>query len=291
MSMRQLKISRSITNRESESLERYLREIGRIELLSPEKELALFPLIRKGDKAALDLLTRSNLRFVVSVAKQYQHQGLSLSDLINEGNIGLIQAAKKFDETKGFKFISYAVWWIRQCILLALTNDAQLIRIPHNKKVLGNRIHKANNTLEQTLERPATAEELAEVLNMEVEEIASRMAMPAKHVSLDTPLSDNEDSCLLDTIENKDGVHGYERTSFDGSLKTEVERVMQTLSVRQREVLCCFFGITTPYPMPLEEIALRYDLTRERVRQIKDKALLQLRNKQTFHLLQGFLGA
>jgi len=289
--MRQLKISRSITNRESESLERYLREINKIDLLSPEKELELFPLIRKGHQPSLDLLTRSNLRFVVSVAKQYQHQGLSLPDLINEGNIGLISAARKFDETKGFKFISYAVWWIRQSILQSLANDAQLIRIPHNKRVLGNQINKANAVLEQTLERSATAEELAEVLNMEVEEVSSRMSLPAKHVSLDTPLSDNEENSLLDVLENKDGIHGFEKTSFNGSLKTEIERVMQTLTSRQREVICCFFGITTQYPMSLDEIASKFDLTRERVRQIKDKALLLLRKKETFHLLQGFLGA
>ncbi|HEV7780565.1 MAG TPA: RNA polymerase sigma factor RpoD/SigA [Chitinophagaceae bacterium] len=289
--MRQLKISRSITNRESESLERYLREINRIELISAEKEMELFPLIRKGDRTALDLLTQANLRFVVSVAKQYQHQGLSLSDLINEGNIGLINAAKKFDETKGFKFISYAVWWIRQGILQALANDSQLIRIPHNKRVLGNQIHKANALLEQTLERPATAEELAEVLNMDAEEISLRMNLPARHVSLDTPLSDNEENSLLDVLENKDGVHGYEQTSFDGSLKTEVERVMQTLTARQKEILCCFFGISITYPMSLDEIASKYDLTRERVRQIKDKALMLLRKKETYHLLKGFLGA
>jgi RNA polymerase primary sigma factor len=289
--MRQLKISHSITNRESESLERYLREINRIDLLSPEKELELFPLIRRGDKAALDLLTSSNLRFVVSVAKQYQHQGLSLSDLINEGNIGLIHAAQKFDETKGFKFISYAVWWIRQCILQAVANDAQLIRIPHNKRILGNQIHKANAVLEQTLERAATAEELAEVLKMDVEDVSSRMALSGRHVSLDTPLSDNEENSLLDVLENKDGIHGFEKTAFNGSLKTEVERVMQVLTSRQREVLCCYFGITTTYPMGLDEIALKYDLTRERVRQIKDKALTLLRKKETYHLLQGFLGS
>lgn len=291
MSMRQLKISRSITNRESESLERYLREISRIELISAEQEMILFPLIRQGDKKALDLLTRSNLRFVVSVAKQYQHQGLSLSDLINEGNIGLINAAKKFDETKGFKFISYAVWWIRQSILQALANDSQLIRIPYNKRVLGNQINKANQQLEQSLERSATAEELAEVLNMDAEDVSSRLAMPARHVSLDTPLSDNEENSLLDVLENKNGVHGYEKTAFNGSLQTEVERVMQTLTHRQKEVLCCFFGLTTTYPMSLDEIANKFNLTRERVRQIKDKALTMLRKKETFHLLRSFLGS
>lgn len=290
MSMRQLKISKSITNRESESLDLYLREIGRIELLTPEQEMALFPRIRRGDQAALDLLTRSNLRFVVSVAKQYQNQGLSLSDLINEGNIGLIHAARKFDETKGFKFISYAVWWIRQMILQALAYDSQLIRIPYNKRLLNNQINKVNSQLEQTLERPATAEELAEVLNMDADEISARMTS-AKPVSLDTPLSDGEESSLLDVLENKNEVHGYEKESFNGSLKTEMDRVLQILNNRQREVLGCYFGLDTPYPMSLDEIATRFDLTRERVRQIKDKALGLLRKKETFHLLRGFLGA
>lgn len=286
-----MKISRSITNRESESLEKYLREINKLDLLTPEEELLLFPRIRKGDHTALDRLTKGNLRFVVSVAKQYQHQGLSLSDLINEGNIGLINAASKFDETKGFKFISYAVWWIRQSILQGLANDSQLIRIPYNKRVLGNQIHKANAQLEQSLERTATPEEVAELLKMEPEEIASRMAIHGKHVSLDSPLSDNEDNSLLDTLENKDGVNGYEKTSHNGSLKTEINRVLQGLSHRQREVVCLFFGISSPYPMGLDEIAEKYDLTRERVRQIKDKALMLLRKKESFHLLRSFLGA
>jgi len=291
MSMRQLKISRSITNRESESLEKYLREINKLELLSPDDEIQLFPLIRQGDRLALDRLTKANLRFVVSVAKQYQHQGLSLSDLINEGNIGLINAARKFDETKGFKFISYAVWWIRQGILQALANDSQLIRIPYNKRVLGNQIHKANTQLEQTLERSATAEEVAEVLKMDPEEIASRMAIHGRHVSLDSPLSDNEETSLLDTLENKDGINGFEKTSHNGSLKTEIDRVLQVLSHRQKEVICLFFGISSPYPMGLDEIADKYDLTRERVRQIKDKALALLRKKESYHLLKSFLGA
>lgn len=291
MSMRQLKISRSITNRESESLEKYLREINKLELLTPDEELQLFPLIRNGNRPALDRLTKANLRFVVSVAKQYQHQGLSLSDLINEGNIGLINAANKFDETKGFKFISYAVWWIRQGILQALANDAQLIRIPYNKRVLGNQIHRANAQLEQSLERTATAEEVAELLKMDPEEIASRMAIHAKHISLDSPLSENEDNSLLDTLVNKDAINGYEKTSHNGSLKTEIERVMQVLTHRQREVVCLFFGISTSYPMGLDEIAEKYSLTRERVRQIKDKALLLLRKKESYHLLRGFLGA
>ena len=289
--MRQLKISHSITNRESESLDKYLREISRIELISADEEIGLFPLIRQGDQRALDRLTKANLRFVVSVAKQYQRQGLSLPDLINEGNIGLINAAKKFDETKGFKFISYAVWWIRQSILQALATDSQLIRIPYNKRVLGNQITKATATLEQSLERTATAEELAEALNLDADDVASRLAMPGKHVSLDTPLSDGEESSLIDVLENKDGVNGYEQVSHEGSLKTEVERAMKALTIRQREILCCFFGIGTSYPMGLDEIAGKYDLTRERVRQIKDKALDLLRRKETFYLLRGFLGS
>ncbi|MEO7922907.1 MAG: RNA polymerase sigma factor RpoD/SigA [Chitinophagaceae bacterium] len=291
MSMRQLKISNSITNRESESLEKYLREINKLELLSPQEEMQLFPLIRNNDQKALDRLTKGNLRFVVSVAKQYQYQGLSLPDLINEGNIGLINAAKKFDETKGFKFISYAVWWIRQGILQALANDAQLIRIPYNKRVLGNQIHKANAQLEQTLERNATAEEVAEVLKINPEEVADRMAIHGRHVSLDTPLSSNEETSLLDTLENKEEIHGFEKTSYNGSLKTEVGRAMKTLSPRQQEILCHFFGISTGYPMGLDEIADKYHLTRERVRQIKDKAIILLRKKETYQLLKSFLGA
>jgi RNA polymerase primary sigma factor len=289
--MRQLKITHSITNRESESLDKYLREINKLEMITPEEETRLFPLIRQGDKAALDRLTKANLRFVVSVAKQYQYQGLSLADLINEGNIGLIYAAKRFDETKGFKFISYAVWWIRQNILQALAQDAQMIRLPLHKRVLGNRIQKTSAMLEQSLERPATAEELAEALQMDEDEIASRMAIPHKHVSLDTPVSEDEEGSLLDVLINPDGVNGFEKDSFSGSLKTELGRAMQLLTQRQRETICYFFGIGVDTPMCLEEIAKKYDLTVERVRQIKDKALLLLRTKTSSDLLRGFLGA
>ncbi|OSZ81664.1 RNA polymerase subunit sigma [Chitinophagaceae bacterium IBVUCB2] len=288
--MRQLKISHSITNRESDGLDKYLREIGKEQLLSADEEALLFPLARKGDRKALDRLTKANLRFVVSVAKQYQHQGLSLADLINEGNIGLITAAKNFDETKGFKFISYAVWWIRQNIQRALATDAQLIRLPYNKRVLGNQISKAKAMLEQKLERPATPEEVAEVLEINPEEVASRMAIQTRHVSLDSPLSDAEDNNLLDVLENKDGTNEYENISYLSSLKTEIERVMQSLTRRQKEVLCLFFGIKTGFAMSLEEIAEKHDLSRERVRQIKDKALSELRQKESFHILRGFLG-
>lgn len=291
MSMRQLKISKTVTNRESESLGKYLQEIGKVDLLSAEEEGRLFERIQKGDREALDRLTKANLRFVVSVAKQYQNQGLSLSDLINEGNIGLIHAAQKFDVTKGFKFISYAVWWIRQSILQALATDSNLVRIPYNKKVLGNRIQKANDVLEQSLERSASAEEVAEFLGMDSDEIANRMAIQVKHVSLDKPFSEDEDNTLMDSLETEDGVNDYEKTAHTGSFRTEIERVMQVLNKRQREVLCSFFGINTGYPMGLDEIARKYDLTRERVRQIKDKAIGLLRNKTSYYLLRGFLGS
>jgi RNA polymerase primary sigma factor len=291
MSMRQLKISKSITNRESESLGKYLQEIAKVDLLSPQEETELFSRIRMGDQEALHHLTRANLRFVVSVAKQYQNQGLSLPDLINEGNIGLIHAAKRFDETKGFKFISYAVWWIRQNILQSLANDSQLIRLPYNKKVLGSRIQKANDVLEQTLERHASAEELSEYLGIELDEIESRMSIDMRHVSLDKPSSDDDDTTLAEVLRTPEGVNGYEKVSERGSFKTELERVMQqTLTKRQKDVLCSFFGLHSGYPMGLDDIARQYDLTRERVRQIKDKALLQLRTKASFSLLKSFLG-
>ena len=289
--MRQLKISKSITNRESESLARYLQEIGKLDLLSTEEEGQLFGLIRQGDKLALDRITKANLRFVVSVAKQYQNQGLSLSDLINEGNIGLIHAAQRFDETKGFKFISYAVWWIRQSILQAVASQSQLVRIPYNKKVLGNRIQKATDVLEQSLERAASAEEVAEYLGEDPEEIESRMAIQSRHVSLDKPVSEDDEITLIDTLSTPDGTNGYVKIAETGSFRTELERVMQVLTRRQREVLCSFFGLQTGYPMGLDEIAGKYDLTRERVRQIKDKAILSLRMHAGHSLLRSFLGA
>lgn len=291
MSMRQLKISQSITTRESQSLDKYLREISKLEMVTPEEETSLFPLIRQGDKKALDKLTKANLRFVVSVAKQYQGQGLSLADLINEGNIGLIHAAKKFDESKGFKFISYAVWWIRQQILLSIANDAQVIRMPLHKKALGKLIQKTNAELEQSLERNATAEELAEALQMDPGEIELQMALHHKHLSLDTPVTDDEDNNLLDILQNPDGINHYEKESFAGSLKTELARALMQLTERQRETLCYFFGIGAESNLCLEEIAKKFDLTTERVRQIKDKALIQLRMKCNPELLRGFLGA
>src|SRR5687767_10998862 len=246
--MRQLKIANRITSRESLALEKYLQDISKIDMMNPDEETRLAARARAGDQAALERMTEANLRFVVSVAKQYQGQGLSLSDLINEGNIGLIQAAKRFDETKGFKFISYAVWWIRQSILQAVASDSHLIRLPYNKKVLGNRIQKANDVLEQSLQRPASAEEVADFLSVDTDEVASRMAIQVRHVSLDTPLSEDGENTLMDTLKTPDGINAYEKSSDTGSFKTELERVMQVLSKRQRDVLCSFFGINTGYP-------------------------------------------
>ncbi len=288
--MRQLKISNSITTRESESLEKYLREIARVDLLSPEEEAELFSLVNEGDKKALEKLTKANLRFVVSVAKQYQHLGLSLPDLINEGNIGLIEATRKFDPSRGFKFISYAVWWIRQNILRTLANDADLIRLPYNKKLLGRRIQKVNDLLEQSLQRPASDEELAEVLEIDPREVASHITIQQKCVSLDSPLQDNEENSLLDVLENPDGKNSYENISFTSSMKTELDRVMHVLSQRQKETLCYYFGINTKYPMSLDEIAQKYNLTTERVRQIKDKAISLLRTAESYRVLRNYIG-
>ncbi len=288
--MRQLKISHSITNRESLSVTRYLQEISKLDMITPEEEMQLFPLIRSGNKEALEKLTKANLRFVVSVAKQYQHQGLSLADLINEGNIGLMNAISRFDETKGFKFISYAVWWIRQGIMQSLIQHSRMIRLPLNKAVLKTQIQKASSALEQTLQRQATPEEVAEHLNIDADEVNIRMSVSDKHVSLDTPLADDEEGSLLDVLENPDAVNGYEKTSYTGSLQTEINRAMQVLSQRQREMICYFFGIGYDTPMRIEDIAKKYDLTVERVRQIKDKALEQLKLKCSHTHLRSFLG-
>ncbi|HVF96193.1 MAG TPA: RNA polymerase sigma factor RpoD/SigA [Flavisolibacter sp.] len=288
--MRQLKITKSITNRESQSLEKYLQEIGKVELITPEEEVRLAGLIKQGDQRALDRLTKANLRFVVSVSKQYQNQGLSLPDLINEGNLGLIKAAQRFDETKGFKFISYAVWWIRQSILQAIAEQARIVCLPLNKVGLTNRIHKAFSQLEQEFEREPTAEELAELLNMELHEVQSSLSINARHVSMDNPLSEGEESTLYDVLEN----HNAEKTDGElahkQSLKTEIDRSLQTLTERQKEVICYFFGIGVDHPLSLEDIGERFSLTRERVRQIKDKAILKLRSHQKGDLLRSYLG-
>ena len=264
MSMRQLKISKSITNRESQSLEKNLQEIGKVELITPEEEVKLATLIKQGDQKALDRLTKANLRFVVSVAKQYQNQGLSLPDLINEGNLGLIKAAQRFDETRGFKFISYAVWWIRQCILQSLAEQARIVRLPLNKVGLTNRIQKAFTQLEQQFEREPTAEELADMLDMELEDVRSSLSINARHVSMDSPLSDGEESTLVDVMENPNAEKTDEELYHKQSLKTEIDRSLKTLTDRQKEVICYFFGIGMDHPMSLEDIGEKFYADRKR---------------------------
>ncbi|HEV7331768.1 MAG TPA: RNA polymerase sigma factor RpoD/SigA [Flavisolibacter sp.] len=288
--MRQLKITKSITNRESQSLEKYLQEIGKVELITPEEEVRLATLIKQGDQRALDRLTKANLRFVVSVAKQYQNQGLSLPDLINEGNLGLIKAAQRFDETKGFKFISYAVWWIRQSILQAIAEQARIVRLPLNKVGLTNRIHKAFSQLEQEFEREPSPEELADLLGMDLDEVESSLGINARHLSMDTPLSEGEESTLYDVLENKNAEKTDGVLVYNESLKTEIDRSLQTLTERQKDVICYFFGIGVDHPLSLEDIGERFNLTRERVRQIKDKAILKLRSHQKSDLLRSYLG-
>jgi RNA polymerase primary sigma factor len=289
--MRQLKITKSITNRESQSLEKYLQEIGKVELISPEEEVKLAILIKKGDQVALEKLTKANLRFVVSVAKQYQNQGLTLPDLINEGNLGLIKAAQRFDETRGFKFISYAVWWIRQSILQALAEQSRIVRLPLNKVGLTNRISKAYSQLEQEFEREPTAEELAFLLDIEVAEVSATLGIAARHVSMDQPLSDGEDSTLIDFLINKDAKSTDDKLAVKDSLDTEIERSLSTLTERQKEVVRYFFGIGIDHPLSLEDIGERFSLTRERVRQIKDKAISKLKTASRCKLLRGYLGA
>jgi RNA polymerase primary sigma factor len=290
MSMRQLKITKSITNRESQSLEKYLQEIGKVELISPEEEVKLAIRIKQGDQRALDKLTKANLRFVVSVAKQYQNQGLSLPDLINEGNLGLIKAAQRFDETRGFKFISYAVWWIRQSILQALAEQSRIVRLPLNKVGLTNRIQKAYSQLEQEFEREPSAEELAEVLELDIEEVSSSLGIAARHVSMDTPLSEGEDNTLIDVLENPNAEMANANIEHKESLKQEIDRSLRTLTERQKEVICFFFGIGVDHPMSLEDIGERFNLTRERVRQIKDKAITKLRSNSRSKMLRSYLG-
>ncbi|MFZ4772065.1 MAG: sigma-70 family RNA polymerase sigma factor [Ferruginibacter sp.] len=291
MSMRQLKITKSITNRESQSLDKYLQEIGKVELITPEEEVKLAVLIRKGDAKALEKLTKANLRFVVSVAKQYQNQGLTLPDLINEGNLGLIKAAQRFDETRGFKFISYAVWWIRQSVLQALAEQSRIVRLPLNKVGLTNKISKAFSQLEQEFEREPTPEELAYLLDIDVEDVAATLNLSARHVSMDQPLSDGEDGTLMDVMINPDAVGTDDALAVKASLNTEIERSLSTLTERQKEVIRYFFGIGIDHPLSLEDIGERFSLTRERVRQIKDKAITRLRTTSRCKLLRSYLGA
>jgi RNA polymerase primary sigma factor len=288
--MRQLKISKSITNRESQSLEKYLQEIGKVELISPEEEVKLATRIKNGCQKSLDRLVKSNLRFVVSVAKQYQNQGLTLPDLINEGNLGLIKAALRFDETRGFKFISYAVWWIRQSIMQALAEQSRIVRLPLNKVGLSSRIGKAYQQLEQEFEREPTPEELADILDISIEEIAANMSIGGRHISMDTPLADGEENTLMDVMENPNAERTDLLLEHHESLRTEIQRSLQALTERQKAVVCYFFGIGVDNALSLEDIGELYNLTRERVRQIKDKAINKLRATSRCKHLKVYLG-
>ena len=290
MSMRQLMITKSITNRDAKSLEKYLQEIGNIEMISAEEEVRLARLIKTGDQNAVDSLTKANLRFVVSVAKKYQNQGLSLSDLINEGNLGLITAAQKFDESRGFKFISYAVWWIRQNISQALAEQGRIVRLPLNRVTLKRKLQKAYSLLEQEFEREPSVNELAESLHIELEEV-NLVWGSDRHVSLDAPVGENEEGSLIDVIENPNAEKTDEKLDHKESLKKEIDRSLDTLSTRQKAVLRDFFGIGTDHALSLETIGVKFDITRERVRQIKDKAIEKLRSSKQTHLLKNFLGS
>ncbi|MFL5763015.1 MAG: RNA polymerase sigma factor RpoD/SigA [Bacteroidia bacterium] len=287
--MRQLKITKSITNRESASLDKYLQEIGREELITADEEVILAKKIREGDQVALEKLTKSNLRFVVSVAKQYQNQGLSLPDLINEGNLGLIKAAKRFDETRGFKFISYAVWWIRQSILQALAEQSRIVRLPLNQVGSLNKINKAYSKLEQQFEREPSAEELSDILELPQDKVADTMRVSGRHVSMDAPFVNGEENSLLDVLVNHDSPRA-DNMLMNESLQREIERSLSTLTERERDVVKLFFGIGINHGLTLEEIGAKFDLTRERVRQIKEKAIRRLRHNSRSKLLKTYLG-
>lgn len=286
--MRQLKITKSITNRESASLDKYLQEIGKEELITVEEEVELAQRIKKGDHAALEKLTRANLRFVVSVAKQYQNQGLSLPDLINEGNLGLIKAAEKFDETRGFKFISYAVWWIRQSILQALAEQSRIVRLPLNQVGSLNKINKAFSKFEQEHERKPSPEELAETLELPADKVADTLKVSGRHISVDAPFVDGEDNSLLDVLPNTDSPNADKKLIME-SLSREIDRALATLTERESDIIRLFFGIGCQ-EMTLEEIGERFGLTRERVRQIKEKAIRRLRHTSRSKLLKSYLG-
>lgn len=289
--MRQLKITQTITNRkESESLERYFQEISKVDLLTIDEEIELARRIKQGDQAALEKLTKANLRFVVSVAKQYQNRNLSLNDLINEGNLGLVKAAQRFDETRGFKFISYAVWWIRQSIMQALAEQSRIVRLPLNRTGALNKIHQAFSELEQKFEREPTAEELSRVLEMDESEIISTLSAGAKQVSVDAPFNDGETNCLLDVLENTATEKTDRDMVYTDSLKVETERALEGLSERERQVVKMFFGIAGEGPLSLEQIGEVLELTRERVRQIKEKAIKRLRSSPRRKLLAEYLG-
>ena len=286
--MRQLKITKSITNRESASLEKYLQEISREEMISTEEEVELAQRIRKGDRKALEKLTRANLRFVVSVAKQYQNQGLSLADLINEGNVGLIRAAEKFDETRGFKFISYAVWWIRQAILQAIAENSRIVRLPANQLGALNTLKKEISRLEQELERPPSDEEVAERLDMPVDKIKAILGISGRHISIDAPLVADEDTNFVDVLPNED-TPPTDDLLMKESLSLEIERALTALTEYEREVIKMYFGIGIPHPLSLDEIAMKFGLTRERVRQIKEKGLKRLKNSSKAKGLMSYL--
>jgi RNA polymerase primary sigma factor len=287
--MRQLKITKQVTNRETASLDKYLQEIGKVELITAQEEVELAQRIKAGDQRALEKLTKANLRFVVSVAKQYQNQGLTLPDLINEGNLGLIKAAQRFDETRGFKFISYAVWWIRQSILQALAEQSRIVRLPLNKIGSINKINKAYATLEQKHQRPPSAEEIAEVLEMSEDDVKESLRNSGRHVSMDAPLVEGEDSNLYDVLNSSDSPHPDQDLMVD-SLRTEIERSLATLTPREGDVIRLYFGLNGQHPLTLEEIGEKFDLTRERVRQIKEKAIRRMKHTSRSKILKTYLG-
>ena len=287
--MRQLKITKQVTNRETASLDKYLQEIGKVDLITAEEEVELAQRIKAGDQIALEKLTKANLRFVVSVAKQYQNQGLTLPDLINEGNLGLIKAAQRFDETRGFKFISYAVWWIRQSILQALAEQSRIVRLPLNKIGSINKINKTYAFLEQAHERQPSAEEIAKELDMTINDVKESLKNSGRHVSMDAPLVEGEDSNLYDVL-NIGESPNPDRTLLHESLRTEIERALETLTPREADVVRLYFGLGNQHPMTLEEIGETFDLTRERVRQIKEKAIRRLKHTTRSKILKTYLG-
>ena len=289
--MRQLKITKQVTNRETASLDKYLQEIGRVDLITAEEEVELAKRIKEGDMQALDRLTKANLRFVVSVSKQYQNQGLSLPDLINEGNLGLIKAAQRFDETRGFKFISYAVWWIRQSILQALAEQARIVRLPLNKIGIINKVNKAFAKLEQEFGRTPTIDELAEVLEVSDNDVKQSLANSGRHVSMDAPLKEGDEgsSSMYDVLQNPES-NNPEKDLIAESLRSEIERSLSTLKLREADVIRLYFGLAGQPPMTLAEIGLRFDLTRERVRQIKEKGIRKLKNTSRSKMLRAYLG-
>ncbi len=287
--MRQLKITKQVTNRETASLDKYLQEIGKVDLITADEEVELAQRIKAGDQMALEKLTKANLRFVVSVAKQYQNQGLTLPDLINEGNLGLIKAAQRFDETRGFKFISYAVWWIRQSILQALAEQSRIVRLPLNKIGSINKINKTFAFLEQAHERQPSAEEIAKELDMTVEDVKQSLKNSGRHVSMDAPLIDGEDSNLYDVLRSGESPNP-DRELLHESLRTEIERALETLTPREADVIRLYFGLAGQHSMTLEEIGETFDLTRERVRQIKEKAIRRLKHTSRSKILKTYLG-